>query len=351
MIFASDNWAGASAPVAAALSRHSTGLAPAYGGDPLTLSVKARFSEFFECNVEVFFVPTGTAANALALSAYAKPGGVVFAHATAHVANDECNAPEFLTMGQKIRGLPGANGKLTPAVLTNAMAEHPDGELNSGQVAGLSLTQATECGTVYTAKEIRALADVAKSRGIVVHMDGARFANALITSGGSAADITWRAGVDVLSFGGTKNGCWCAEAVIFFNPGEGSQFRYLSKRAGHILSKSRFVAAQFEGYLEDGHWLDNARHANAMARRLADGLVRSGFARLAWPVEANEVFPVLPTHVINRLRAEGAVIREWPPAGLEGHTAPGADEALLRLVCSFATTEEEVERFLALAAG
>ncbi|MFN4011969.1 MAG: threonine aldolase family protein [Pannonibacter sp.] len=344
MIFSSDNWAGASAPVSEALTRHASGLVPAYGSDPLTEAVSRRFSEIFERDVAVFFVATGTAANALALSAYARPGGVVFSHSGAHIQVDECGAPEFFTGGGKLRGLAGANGKITPEALSAAMADHPDGNPMHGQVSAVSISQATECGTVYRSGEIRALADAAHGRGIPLHMDGARFANAVSFLGLTPAEVTWKAGVDVLSFGATKNGCWCAEAVVFFNSDNALQFPYLRKRAGHLLSKSRFAAAQFDGYLADGHWLANAAHANGLAQTIGEGLVATGY-RLAWPVEANEVFPVLPHNVIARLRAAGAMFYEWPADSI------GAEESAVRLVTSFATDPADVARFLELAAG
>ncbi|ADZ69283.1 threonine aldolase family protein [Polymorphum gilvum] len=351
MTFASDNWAGASAAVMAALARHNAGFEPAYGTDPLTQAVTARLAELFERDVAVFFVATGTAANALALSAVARPGGVVFCHAESHIQVDECGCPEFLTGGMKLRGIDGEGGKIGPAALERAMAAHPDGVVHHGQVAAVSITQATESGTVYAVDEIRALKRVAAGRGVPLHMDGARFANALVGLDVSPAEMTWKAGVDVLSFGATKNGCWCAEAVVFFDPAAAKEFGYLRKRAGHLLSKSRFVAAQFDGYLADGHWLDNARHANAMAARLGAGLVASGAARLAWPVAANAVFAILPRDRLARLEAAGQRCHEWSAEGLPEGERPAADEALVRLVASFATTVDEVDRFLALAAG
>ncbi|MXN65333.1 low specificity L-threonine aldolase [Stappia sp. GBMRC 2046] len=342
MIFASDNWTGASDAVMAALTRHNSGMAPAYGGDPLTESVTKRFSEVFEREVAVFFVTTGTAANSLALSAYAKPGGAIFCHDEAHVLVDECNAPEFFTSGMKLVALKGPEGKFTPASLRTALAALPEGVVHHGRPAAVTITQATEAGTVYGLDEIRAISDVATKRGIALHMDGARFANALVHLDVSPADMTWRAGVDVLSFGATKNGCWCAEAVVFFNKDDAEGFGYLRKRGGQLLSKSRFAAAQFEGYFENGNWLELARHANAMAARLADGIHASESGRLAWVPQANEVFPVFKREKFAELNAAGAIMHEWPAKNL------GADETLARMVTSFRTTRDEVEAFLSL---
>jgi threonine aldolase len=206
----------------------------------------------------------------------------------------------------------------------------------------LTLTNATECGTVYAPDAIGALAALAKARSMAVHIDGARFANAVAATGATPAALTWKAGADLMSFGGTKNGCLGAEAIIVFEPGRFPDLRTIRQRAGHVVSKARFVAAQFEGYLEDGGWLKTAAHANAMAARLSAGLRGSTAARLAWDSEANEVFPILPKSTIVRLREAGAMLYEWPVDGAD------PDEDCVRLVTSFATTEAEVDRFVSL---
>ncbi|WP_150493273.1 threonine aldolase family protein [Roseibium aquae] len=350
MNFASDNWAGASASVMEALARHSAGVTPAYGSDPLTEAVSERFSEIFDRQVAVFFVPTGTAANALALSAYARPGGAVFCHADSHIQVDECGCPEFLTGGNKLVGLNGTGGKITASGLGKTMQAFPDGVVHHGQVSAVSITQATESGTVYGLDEIRAIKTEAFARGIPLHMDGARFANALVSLDVSPAEMTWKSGVDVVSFGATKNGCWCAEAVVFFDLEAARGFEYLRKRAGHLLSKSRFVAAQFDGYFQDDTWLATARHANAMAGRLAAGILEFG-GRIPWPVQANEVFPVLKRSVVEQCQAAGAKIYEWPTSALSVEDAPAPDEVMVRMVTSFATTEADVDGFLSVLAG
>lgn len=350
MNFASDNWAGAAPAVMSALVRHSSGFAPAYGTDPLTESVNQTFNEIFEREVAVFFVATGTAANALALASHARPGGAIFCHRDSHINLDECNCPEFMTGGSKLVGIPGGGGKITPDALIDAMSAFPDGAVQPGQVASVSISQATESGTVYSLEDLAAIKEAARSRSIPVHMDGARFANALVTLGCTPAEMTWKAGVDVLSFGATKNGCWCAEATVFFDPAAARDFAYFRKRGGHLFSKSRFVAAQFEGYFENGAWLLTARHANAMAARLAEGIRASG-GRTAWAVEANEVFPILRRSQFDALRSAGAMIHEWPAADLPGDEAPTGDEVCFRMVTSFATTQEDVETFLKALAG
>lgn len=345
MNFASDNWAGAAPAVMSALARHNSGYAPAYGTDPLTDGINQKFNEIFEREVAVFFVATGTAANALSLAAYGKPGGAIFCHRESHINVDECNCPEFTTGGNKLVGIPGAGCKLTPDAIYEAMAAFPDGVVMHGQVASASISQATESGTVYSVDEIEAIAKTVHARSIPLHMDGARFANALVTLGRTPAEMTWKAGVDILSFGATKNGCWCAEAVVFFDPDAAREFEYYRKRGGHLFSKSRFVAAQFDGYFENDNWLKTARHANDMATRLADG-IRSLGGRTAWAVDANELFPIVKRTQFETLTAAGAKIYEWPAKDLSDNVAPAEDEVCFRMVTSFATTLEDVEAFL-----
>jgi threonine aldolase len=211
----------------------------------------------------------------------------------------------------------------------------------------VSITQSTESGTVYALDEIAAIGAIARDHGLPFHMDGARFANALVSLGATPAEMTWKRGVDLLSFGGTKNGCWCAEAVVFMDPKAATQFPFLRMRAGQLFSKSRFVAAQFDAYFRDGQWLETARHANAMAARLAAAVETSANARLAWRPQANEVFAVLKKDAAEAAQKAGAMFYDWSvPAGL----AIGEDEQLYRFVASFATTEADVDRFAALIA-
>lgn len=340
MNFASDNWAGATASVMAAIARHNDGFAPAYGGDKLTAAVQRRFAEIFETDVEVHFVATGTAANALSMSAVARPGGLVFCSADAHLYNDEYGATEAFT-GMKLVTVPSPAGRMSPEALAATLAANPAGG-GTGPAVAQTLTNATECGTVYSPAETAALGDVAKASGMTVHLDGARFANAVAATGATPAELTWKAGVDLMSFGGTKNGCLGAEAILVFTPEKVKDLAILRQRAGHVVSKARFVAAQFEGYFENDGWLATAAHANAMAARLSDGLRRNGIARLAWESTANEVFPILPKGALPALQEAGAAFHEWPARGIR------ADETCVRLVTSFATTEDEVDRFLSL---
>jgi threonine aldolase len=337
MDFRSDNVAGASPEILAALAAANGGTAAAYGADEITARLEARFRELFEHEIAVFPVATGTAANALALATLTPPWGVIYCHEEAHAAIDECGAPEFFSGGGKIVTLPGADGKITPDAVAARLTER--GFVHHAQPAAITISQTTEAGTLYRPPEFAALGDFAHRHGMALHVDGARFGNAVAALGCAPADITWRAGVDALSFGATKNGALAAEAVIFFDPDKTRELGYRRKRAGHLFSKMRFLSAQLEAYLVDGLWLRNARHANRMAARLGSGLARQKAARLRHPVEANEVFVELPERVIRALDAQGFRFYRWGCA----------EAACVRLVASFATREDEVDRFIAAA--
>ena len=347
MIFTSDNWAGAHPAIAASLSAHSTGFAPAYGASDLDKKVENTFNEIFGQDVAVFFVGTGTAANSLALSAVSRPGGVSFCHSEAHVVADECGAPEFFSQGARLATVEGAEGKMDPAKLEAAIARYPEGFVHGGQPMAITLTQATEAGTVYSADEIRAISKIAKAHGLPLHMDGARFANALVALDLTPAQMTVDLGIDIVSFGGTKNGCWCAEALVFLDPGMATQAPFIRKRAAQLFSKSRFIAAQFDAYFENGLWLDIARHANAMTSQLQSGITASKNARLAWKSQANEIFPIVPRPLAREMAAKGAMFYEWSPPRTAAHLV-SSDETMLRLVTSFATTQDQVEQFVDL---
>jgi len=334
--FRSDNVAGAAPEVVDALAQAARGTASPYGEDEWTARVTKRLCDVFETEVAVFPVATGTAANALALSAVTPPYGAIYCHAASHINTDECGAPEQFSGGAKLVGLPGDAGKLTAAGLESALGQAAFGVVHRVQPAALSLSQATEAGTVYRPDEVEALADVAHRHGMAVHMDGARFANALARLGCTPAELTWRADVDVLSLGGTKGGCLAAEAVVFFNPALAEDFGYLRKRGGHLVSKGRFLSAQLDAWLAGGLWLRLAAHANAMADRLAAGLAALPGAELAYPVEANEVFARLPEPVIAGLEAAGFRFYRW-----EG--------GLVRLITAFDTPAAAVEEFLSAA--
>jgi threonine aldolase len=342
--FASDNWAGAHPKIAAGLSAHASGFEPAYGNSDLDRAVRDRFSEVFERDVQVFFVSTGTAANALSLTLANRPGGVAFAHRDAHLAINEAGAPEYFADGLKLWPVDGKHGLMEPEALANAIARYPAEFLHNGRPVAVSVTQLTEMGSAYSLEALNTIAAVAKRQNLPLHMDGARFANALVALGCSPAEMTWKRGVDMLSFGGTKNGCWCAEAVVLFDPAQAGEFAFIHKRAAQLFSKSRFVSAQFEAYFEDGLWLETATHANAMAARLAIVIRSSKTMRLAWEPDANMIFAVTAGGLAETLRKAGArFYEEAVPADFADSIDPG--EVLCRFVTSFATTAEEVDRF------
>ena len=343
MHFASDNWAGASPEIADAIAVEAARRGAAYGGSDIDRQVEERFSGIFEREVAVYFVATGSAANGLAMSAVNRPGGIVFCHRDCHMVEGECGGVEFLTGGARLFELGGADGKFDHATLRSAIAALTPASEHHGRPMAVSITQQTEAGTAYTLAEIERIAEVARTYDLPFHMDGARFANALVELDASPAAMSWKAGVDMLSFGATKNGCVAAEAVIFFDPERAHEMPFLRKRAGQLFSKSRFVAAQFDAYLRDGLWLDNARHANTMADRLRAGLAASPVAREAWPTGGNEIFAVLRQDDAARLSAAGAEFHPWTRGG----DAPLEEgEILLRLVTAFSTQADDVDAFL-----
>lgn len=352
MWFTSDNAGPAAPQILQALSAANDGYAPPYGADPLTARVADRIRELFEApEAIVHLVPTGTAANALALASLAPPWSAIYCHRNAHIEEDECGAPEFYTGGAKLTLLDGAHAKIAPESLRDALQAGAGGAVHHVQPGALSLTQATEMGAVYTPDEVRALAGLAKQQGLPVHMDGTRFSNALARQGCAPADLSWRAGVDVLCLGATKCGALAAEAVIFFDGdrAKGWEFELRRKRGGHLFSKMRYVAAQLDAWLEDGLWLDLAGRANAAADRLAEGLRASGMAEIPHPVQANALFPALPRAAHRRLQEAGARYYMWPSEP----SPQGPDDEMLacRLVCNWATSEEDVDAFLAALRG
>lgn len=315
--FISDNMAGASPETAQAVAASVAGHALPYGNDPFTGSVRRRLSEIFERDVDVFPVSTGTAANCLGLAALTPPWGSVLCHIT----NDECGAPEFFTGGAKLVTVSGDDSKIDPDALHEAVRRKA-GDVHSVQPTVVSISQATESGSVHTLDELRRLATIAKDAGLRVHMDGARFANALDHLGATPAETTWKAGIDVLSFGATKNGAMTADAIVSFDPALAAELAFRSKRAGQLASRMRFHAAQLDAYLTDGLWLRNARRANAMATRLGDGLKAVPGTELLRSPQANILFCRLPRQTIEGLLSEGYTFyhdrwhRECPPRHL-----------------------------------
>ena len=307
-LFTSDNVTSACAEVMDAVVAANSGIAASYGDDEWSSSLQAKFSEIFETDVVVFPAVTGTASNALALSVLTPVFGKIYCHELSHINTDECGAPEFFTGGAKLIPMCSTNGRINASDLAETI--RGTGNVHVSQPAAVSITQACETGTVYQLDEILEISETAHDHSLKVHMDGARFANAIATLGVSPAEMTWKSGVDVLTFGGTKNGCLAAEAVVFFKPELVGNFPFLHKRSGQLLSKMRFISTQLEAYLSDDVWLRNARHANAMATLLSEGLVTFPDIKLAYPTQSNEIFVRLPQSVIEHLNSEGYEVNE-----------------------------------------
>ena len=332
--YRSDNTGRAAPQILEALTRANQGTALGYGGDAWTASLQQRFSELFETSVRVFPVATGTAANAVALASLGPSWGIIYCSEIAHINTAEANATGFFGGGVKLATISGEHGKIAAAPLAEALATILPGQLHRGQPAAVSLTQATDLGAVYTLDEIRAIAEVAKGRSLKLHMDGARFANATARLGCSAADLTWRSGVDIMSFGATKNGGALCDAIVVFSPDIADGLAVQLRRAGQVWSKMRFASAQLIAYVENGLWLDMARASNAVATHIAAGLRDVPAARLLAPVEANEIFLDLPSAVMDALEADGFQFYR-------------RSKTLARFVCRFDTTAAEADALAA----
>jgi len=332
MNFCSDNATGVSPEIMAAIAAANCGAVMSYGDDEYTQRLQLKFSDLFETSVTVFPVATGSAANSLALAVVTPPYGAVYCHAESHINVDECGAPEFFTGGAKLVTLTGNHGKIDAENLGKKLDRAGAGVVHHVQPAAVSITQATEAGTVYNPAEISHISEVVRSHNLHLHMDGARFANAVASLGCSPADVTWRAGVDILSFGATKNGAMGAEAVVFFNRELAKTFPFYRKRSGHLFSKMRFLSAQLEAYITNDLWLKNAAHANNMAAKLAQGLAGIEGAKFCHRVEANEIFMQIPESIIAAVLAEGFLFYRWDSEA--GCT--------VRLVTAFNTQEADV---------
>jgi threonine aldolase len=337
--FASDNVAPAAPEVMAALARVNQGSVHSYGDDPETRRLATMARERFETELTIFPVATGTAANALALAVLAPPFGAIYCHEAAHVNTDECGAPEFYTGGAKLLPFASPDGKLSAGQLGAPIAHAREMGVHHVVPAAISISQATEWGTVYGPEELRTLTAAAHQHGLRVHMDGARFANAVAHLGCTPAEASWKSGIDVLTLGATKNGALAAEAVIFFNPDMAHDFELRRKRAGHLWSKLRYLSAQLCAYLENDLWLRHGRHANALATRLAQGLTQRGIT-LVQAVEANEVFAVMTVKMITALRAQGFEFYEWPAARVD-------NQPIVRLVTAYDMAPTDIDALLA----
>lgn len=326
--FRSDNTGSASTEILAALAAANGGTAAGYGNDRWTKELERRFGQVFESELRVFPVSTGTAANALSLAAVSPPWGAVYCSRNAHVETSEANATSFFGGGVKLALLDGEHGKIAPTALRDALANAGLGQAHRSQPAAISLTQATDLGAVYTLEEIRALTEIARQHQLKVHMDGARLANALARLGCSPAELTWKSGVDILSFGMTKNGGLLCDAIVVFDRGLAERMHFQIRRAGQVWSKMRFAAAQLLAYIENDLWLRNAARANAAATRIAQGIAGLPGVRLVAPVQANEIFLDIDLRVMDGLEADG--MRYFRRAA-----------RLARFVCRFDTTDAD----------
>jgi threonine aldolase len=331
--FASDNYAGICPEAFAAMIAANQGHEVSYGDDTWTAKASNLIREVFETNCEVFFVFNGTSANALSLASLCQSYHGILCHEQAHIETSECGAPEFFANGTKVLLLPGADGKLDPQAIDRAVNQRTDIHYPKPRV--VSLTQATELGTVYSLDELRAVTELARRFHLRVHMDGARFANAVVALGAMPKEITWQAGVDVLCFGGSKNGIALGEAVVFFNPELAREFDYRCKQGGQLASKMRFLSAPWVGMLQDGAWLRYGQHTNAMARRLEAAICHLPRVKIAHPVQTNVVFARLPDEVVQAMHQRG-----W-----KFYLHVSQDNA--RLMTSWDTTPEDVDAFAA----
>ena len=331
--FASDNVAGACPEVLDAIIKANEGDSTPYGNDEWSTNLQNKFSEIFEKDVIVYPTASGTASNALALSALTPVFGNIYCHRLSHINTDECGAPEFYTGGAKLVTLKGVNGKITPEELSDNIGGV--GIVHHTQPSVVSITQLSETGEVYQLDEISTIAETAHKHNLKMHMDGARFANALVSLGVTPAEMTWKSGIDVLSFGATKNGCIAAEAIIFFKPELVGNLPFLLKRSGHLLSKMRFVSAQLDAYISNEVWLRNAKHANKMGKKLSEGLSLNPNTELTYPTQANEVFAKFPRSIIEHLNSEGYKMNE-----------DELDGKAVRLVAAWNTKASDVDQLL-----
>lgn len=349
MWFTSDNAGPAAPEIMDAISQANTIYSQSYGSDPIMDRVRDKIRYLFEApDAAVYLVSTGTAANSLALASMVQPWETIYCHRHSHIQEDECGAPEFYSGGAKLTLLDGDNAKIDPALFAKAVAETALVGVHNVQKGALSITSASEYGAVYSIAEITALCDIAKANDIPVHLDGARFANAVARLGCSPAEMTWKAGVEVVSFGGTKNGCIGVEAVILFNPDRAWEFELRRKRGGHLVSKHRYLSAQLDAYLTDDLWLKLAKQSNVAGAKLSTGIVQLPDAKLLYPSDANMVFAGWKRSGHRAAQKAGAHYYFWPTE----RSLDGPDDEILtaRLVCNWATTDADVENFLSLIA-
>lgn len=341
MIFGSDNQTGASRQVLDTLKLANEGYTHGYGDDEWTEKAVSKLKEVFECDVEVFFVSTGTASNSLALSCMVQPWEIILCHDHAHIFADESTAPELFSGGARTVPVSNGSGKITVEHIHNYLQNAGIHIPHNPCAKALSITQASEAGLVYSPDELKDLRAICKKNGIKLHMDGARFANAVVSCGCSPAELSWKSGVDVLSLGATKCGALLAEAVIFFDKSLAETFTHRRKRSGHLLSKGRVFGSQFVGWLKNDHWLELAKHANRQATQLAESISSVDGMQVVWPVQANEIFVTMPTSLAESLLNDGAEFYEWYTEALPADVELRPNDTFVRLVTSFMTEDSQ----------
>jgi len=347
MFFASDNSGPVPQAVLDTLAEANQGHVMGYGADPMMDEVRQRIRDLFEApDAAVHLTATGTSANALALATLVEPFDTVFCSPVAHIEEDECSAPEFFTGGAKLTLVPGSD-RMSVEGLTQAIESQGNRGVHGPRRGAVSITQVTEMGNVYSLDHLKALCDVAKSYDLPVHLDGARFANAIMALGCSPAEMTWKAGVDMAVFGGTKNGLMGVEAVVFFDPGKAWEFELRRKRGGHLFSKHRYLSAQMAAYLRDDLWRDLARRANTKAARLLEGIRTRSDVQVVNEVNANMIFFLAPRTLHQALKAGGATY------AVSGDVTNGPADGMLRgrLVCDWSIPDAEIDRFVSLLHG
>jgi len=346
MNFTSDNTEIIAEPILNAILKANKYPVKSYGEDEITKKAKEKICDLFNIDAEIYFVTSGTAANALGISSVTPPYGSVFCHNESHIHLEECGAPEFYTGGCKLIPINGFAGKISKESFASAINDYPSDKYGF-KPSCLSITQSTECGTVYSEKEVTELSSLANKHSIKVHMDGARFANAISTLKIKPSKITWESGIDLMSFGTTKNGTMSAEAIIIFNKKISKDMNLRIKRSGHLLSKMRFLSIQMDSYITNNLWIDLANKANSMAKYMYQELLLIDYIDIPWKVEANEVFILLPKRIEKKLIKLGIQFHKWSKIGIKPLIS-NDDKEFIRLVTSYNTTKNEIDQFIAI---
>jgi threonine aldolase len=344
MNFTSDNTHIIAKPILNAIMKANKSSVASYGGDEITKKAKEKICDLFDIEAEIFFVTSGTAANALSISSITPPYGSVFCHNESHIHLEECGAPEFFSGGCKLIPIQGFAGKISSESFQDAINDHPSDRFDLIPSC-LSVTQSTECGTIYNEKEISDLTSIAHKNNIKVHMDGARFANAISTLKINPSELTWKAGIDIMSFGSTKNGTMSAESIIVFNKKISDDINLRIKRSGHLLSKMRFLSIQMDSYVTDNLWIDLANKANEMAQYMYKKLSEVNNIKVPWKVQSNEVFVILPKRIEQELSKRNIKYHKWSKVGIS-NIIDKDNEEFIRLVMSFNTKKNEIDELI-----